>query len=54
VTVLGDERKSLMPVVVTYLMVKVKVRPRTGHEDPEGEYRYSTSLSLTSALGRSG
>jgi hypothetical protein len=26
------------------------IHPKTGHEDPEGEYRYSTSLSLTSAL----
>ena len=29
---------------------KVKVHPRTGHEDPEGEKRYSSTLSLTSAL----
>jgi hypothetical protein len=25
-------------------------RPRTGHEGPEGEQRYSSTLSLTSAL----
>ena len=30
--------------------VKSKFRPRTGHEGPEGEYRYSSTLSLTSAL----
>jgi len=30
--------------------VKGKVRPRTGHEGPEGEQRYSSTLSLTSAL----
>jgi hypothetical protein len=30
--------------------VKGKVVPRTGHEGTEGEYRYSTTLSLTSAL----
>jgi len=30
--------------------VKGKVRPRTGHEGAEGEYRYSPALSLTSAL----
>ena len=30
--------------------VKVKVRSRTGHEGPEKEYRYSSTLSLTSAL----
>jgi hypothetical protein len=29
---------------------KGKVHPRTGHEDPEGEYRYTSTLSLTSAL----
>jgi hypothetical protein len=28
----------------------VTVRRRTGHEDPEGELRYSCTLSLTSAL----
>ena len=28
---------------------KIKVRPRTGHEGPEGE-KYSSTLSLTSAL----
>jgi len=27
---------------------KGKVHPRTGHEDPEGEKRYSSTLSLTS------
>jgi hypothetical protein len=29
---------------------KGKVHPRTGHEVPEGELRYSSTLSLTSAL----
>jgi len=29
---------------------KVKVHPRTGHEGPEGEWRYSCTLSLTSSL----
>ena len=29
---------------------KNKVHPRTGHEGPEGEYRYSSTLSSTSAL----
>jgi hypothetical protein len=27
-----------------------KGHPRKGHEGPEGEYRYSSTLSLTSAL----
>jgi len=29
-----------------------KVHPRTGHEGPEGEWRYSSSLSATAALDR--
>ena len=29
---------------------KGKARPRTGHEGPEGEQRYSSTPSLTSAL----
>jgi len=39
---------------VTEVKVKVKVRPRTGHEGPEGEQRYSPILSLTSALDGGG
>jgi hypothetical protein len=34
--------------------VKGKVHPRTGHEGPEGEYRYSSTLSLTLALDEGG
>jgi hypothetical protein len=30
---------------------KGKVHPRTGHEGPEVKWRYSFTLSLTSALG---
>jgi hypothetical protein len=30
--------------------LKGEFRARTGHEDPEGEYRYSCTLSVTSAL----
>jgi hypothetical protein len=33
---------------------KGKVHPRTGHEGPEGERTYSSTLSLTSVLGGSG
>jgi hypothetical protein len=29
---------------------KGKVHPRTGHEGPEGEWRYSSTLCLTSVL----
>ena len=32
------------------LKVKGKVQPRTGHKGPEGEERYRSTLSLTSAL----
>ena len=31
-----------------------KVRPRTGHEVPQGEYKYSYALSLTLALDGDG
>ena len=31
-------------------ILKGKVHPRTGHEGPEGEYRYSSTLLLTLAL----
>jgi hypothetical protein len=37
-----------------YLYLKGKVHPGTGHEGPEGEKRYSSTLSLTSALGEGG
>jgi hypothetical protein len=33
---------------------KYKIHPKTGHEAPEGEYRYSYTLSLTSALEEGG
>jgi hypothetical protein len=33
---------------------KGKVYPRTGHEGTEREYRYSSTLSLTSALDEGG
>ena len=33
---------------------KSKVHPRTGHKGPEGEERYSSTLSLTLALDASG
>jgi hypothetical protein len=32
----------------------LKVLPRTGHKGPEGEQKYSSTLSLTSALDESG
>jgi len=30
------------------------VHPKTGQEDPEGEYRYCSTFSLTSAINGSG
>jgi hypothetical protein len=33
---------------------KCKVLPITGHEGPEGEHKYSSTLSSTSALDRGG
>jgi len=36
------------------LKVKGKVHPRTCHEDPKGEWKYSSTLSLTSALDGGG
>jgi hypothetical protein len=32
-------------------LIKVKGHPRTGHEVPEGEYRFNPTRSLSSALG---
>jgi len=33
---------------------KGKARPRAGHKGPEGEWRYSSTLSLTLALDGGG
>ena len=33
---------------------KVNFVPRTDHEDPEGEQRYSSTLSVTMALDKGG
>jgi hypothetical protein len=46
-----DYRRDL-PYIKRFIKVKVKVKghPWTGHEGPEGEKRYSSTLSLTSAL----
>jgi len=38
------------PHIEYYVTHEVKVHPRRGHEGLEREYRYSSSLSLTSAL----
>jgi hypothetical protein len=36
------------------LLIKGKGHPRTGHEGPEGEYKYSSTLSLTLVLDGDG
>ena len=36
--------------VAKKLTYKIKSHPRTGHEGPEGEYRYNCTLSLASTL----
>jgi len=52
---LSEENRKLLRIVVlccVYIIQngKGKVYPRKGHEGPEGEYRYSCTFSLTSAL----
>jgi hypothetical protein len=53
-TKLSEENKKTVTdccVVCSIIQYgKVKIHPRKGHEGPEGEYRYSSALSLTSAL----
>ena len=41
---------SQIPYIYIYIKIKAKVHPRTGHEGPEGEQRYSSTLSLNMAL----
>jgi hypothetical protein len=38
-------------LILTQVKRKGKIRPKTGHEDPE-EQRYSSTLSLTSSLDK--
>jgi hypothetical protein len=44
-SLLSQEGQHLMCAIITF-----KFHPRTGHEGPEGEKRYSSTLSLTLAL----
>ena len=48
----GNEKQRICLGSNNALIIR-KVHPRTGHEDPEGEKRYSCIL-LTSALGGGG
>ena len=47
-------RRKLIQFFKSALKIKVKFTPRTNHKRPEGEYRYSFTLSLTSALDGGG
>ena len=52
-----QQQKKLLLKIHPYLTNnhgKGKVRPRTGHEDPEGEQTYSSTLPSTSALDGGG
>ena len=50
--VMFDNRSESLLTSTVWIksFVKAKVRPTTGHEGPEGEQRYSSTPSLTSAL----
>ena len=41
-------------IMKTYAPSILKVRPRRGHEDLDGVWRYSSALCLTSALNEGG
>ena len=38
-------------ILLTVVKCKVKIHSRSSHDGPEGEYRFSSTLSLTSGLG---
>jgi hypothetical protein len=46
----GPESKKDSRVRIFMSKDKGKIHPRTRHYDPEGKYRYSNTLSLTSVL----
>jgi hypothetical protein len=45
---------TVYPITLYQGKSKGKAHPRTGHEGPEGEKTYISTLSLTSALERGG
>ena len=52
---LGGLKITLLKTLLGYLNgVNGKVHPRTGREGPDGQKRYSSSLSLTLALDEGG
>ena len=53
-TISGTFSRNWKKDIYIYIQTKTykgkgKGHPRTGHEGPEGEWRYSSTLSLTSA-----
>jgi len=57
--VTGTVRQTEIPALLDKRVTDIKgkegnVHPRTGHDGPEGEQRYSSTLSLTSALDGGG
>jgi hypothetical protein len=48
---LSSDLKEQNPLIRVQVKVKVIVHPIAGHEGPEVEKSYSSTLSLTSALG---
>ena len=59
---IDNEGKNKVTTITLYIYslkrhtatIKVKVFSRTGHEDPEGEQMYSSTLPSTSALDEGG
>jgi len=49
-----DNRSNLLTLQYVKVRVKVKLRPRTGHQGPEGEQRYSSNLYLSFVLDAGG
>ena len=47
---LGIRWKCVVTFMPRPVKVKLKFNPEQAHEGPDGEYRYSSTLSLTSAL----
>jgi hypothetical protein len=54
VSIVARSSKHSNQSTLAKIKVKGKVRPRTGLEGPEGEQRYSSTVSLTSALDGGG
>jgi hypothetical protein len=49
-----EQSSQLCPPPMLYRKSKGRVHPRIGHKGREGKERYSSTLSLTSALGGGG